>query len=184
MVRSRASRSSFHSISKRSLVARGRDEGLELALEQFRECQAGEVVELGADDLDAGGQAAGREAAGRGGGGRSGFATRHSPPETFDVPELLDAVRGLFTPSERQKGRLRMFHELYDFPVPGSEEARDISRRAVSEPDPDDLWRCPQEHAQPMKVFIPGHEDEPVCGGVSPDRPIAGCCEANATDVS
>ena len=54
-----------------------------------------------------------------------------------------------------------MLDELDDLAVPSPQETRHIVRRAVAEADPDDLGRCPVKNAQPVKVFVLGHEDDP-----------------------
>ena len=74
--------------------------------------------------------------------------------------------------------------KVHDLTVAITEEARDIDRSAVAEPDPDDLRLCSVKHTQAVKVFILGHEDESVRGSVRPDCPVAGRGQSNLAHVN
>jgi hypothetical protein len=76
-----------------------------------------------------------------------------------------------------------MLDELDDLGVPSPEETRYIVRRAVAEADPDDLRRSSVKNAQPMKVFVLGHQDKSIRPGVRPDLPVAGSRESSPAHV-
>lgn len=76
-----------------------------------------------------------------------------------------------------------MFNEPDDLAVPSPEETCYIVRRAVAEADPDDLRRSSMKNAEPVKVLVLGHENEPIRGGVRPDLPVASRRESSLTDV-
>ena len=76
-----------------------------------------------------------------------------------------------------------MLDELDKLAVPSPKETCHVVRRAVAEADPDDLRRRAVKNAQPMEIFVLGHEDEPVCRGILPDLAVASSHESGATDV-
>jgi hypothetical protein len=77
-----------------------------------------------------------------------------------------------------------MLDELHDVLLATTEEPFDVGRGAVAEPDPDDLRGRALQHAQTLKILVFRHEDEPVGGGVSPDRSITSCGQASLQDVT
>ena len=84
---------------------------------------------------------------------------------------------------ERKKGGLGMLDELDKLAVPSPKETDHVGRRAVAQADPDNLRRRAVKNAQPMEIFVLGHEDEPVCPGILPDLAVASSHESSATDV-
>jgi len=55
-----------------------------------------------------------------------------------------------------------MLKEPNDVAVPAAEEPFDVARRAVAKPDPDDLRRCPSQHAEALKILVLLHEEYPL----------------------
>ena len=72
---------------------------------------------------------------------------------------------------------------MIDLDAAIAQQAGDVRRRAVPQPDPDHFRRCPVEDTEPLKVFILGYDYEPVVAGVLPDRTIGTTRQTSVCDV-
>ena len=65
--------------------------------------------------------------------------------------------------------------------TPEAQQSDDLACRTIPQLQPDDLWRRPENHAQPVKIPILAHEHQAVVACMVPDRQIRG---AEQTDIA
>lgn len=65
-----------------------------------------------------------------------------------------------------------------------AQQSNDILGRAISQPDPDDLWRRPMKNAEPMEVFILAHDDKTTVSRMPPYYAIGSTEQAHIGDMN
>src|SRR5713226_6746035 len=76
-----------------------------------------------------------------------------------------------------------MRQKSFDLLATHPEQPDDVVRRAITHPNPDHLRWWPMEDAQPVKVLVPGHNDESMIASMGPDCPVGGGGQADLTDM-
>jgi hypothetical protein len=94
-----------------------------------------------------------------------------------------EIARGWPYSREREESRLLMRHKSFDRLAARLKEPDDVVRRAITRPNPDDLRWWPVQDTQPVKVLVPGHEDQSMIASMGPDRTVRGGGQADLTDM-
>jgi hypothetical protein len=84
---------------------------------------------------------------------------------------------------QREKRGFPIRQESLDFHATRAEQSNDFRRGAISESDPNHLWRRPVEDAKPMKVFILGYDCEAAILRILPNLAIGRACQPEVNDV-
>lgn len=97
--------------------------------------------------------------------------------------ERLVSWRPLSASAEREKRGILVGHEREYRRLMALEQLNDLRRRTVAEPNPNDLRREAPEDAQPVKVLVFRHEDEPVLRRMLPDGCVWSSLKADILEV-
>ena len=87
------------------------------------------------------------------------------------------------TLSKFQERGFALLIETHNVGMMLPQKLRDFLRAAIPKANPDNLWRCAQKHAEPMKVLILAYEQTPVCLSKLPNCSVFRTARANLPNV-
>ena len=80
---------------------------------------------------------------------------------------------------QRQERGFTVSHKRFDLPASRSKQVDDLVCRAIAQPNPDHFRWWAMQNAEPMKVFVLGHDHEATISCISPDRTIGSRSQAD-----
>src|SRR4029077_5158833 len=85
---------------------------------------------------------------------------------------------------ERERTSLLVCQERIDLAVTLFQQPNNVVRRAISQADPDYLWRWPMKNAEAMKVLILADDDQALLLLMLPNRAVGSAHQPHVTDMN
>jgi hypothetical protein len=76
-----------------------------------------------------------------------------------------------------------MRHELVDRAATIAQQPNYVIGRAISQPDPNDLWRRPMKDAEAVEILILADNEKTVLSRIPPNCLIGSRAQANIADM-